>query len=490
MVCGLGNVGFRATLLLRRLDVRVAVVTDGAHEPWLRLAQSRGVELVLGDARDRELLERAGLSSTRALIAATDSDLTNLETALDARRARPTLPVVLRIFDQALGASLEETLGKVQALGASSISGPRLAWAALGERVLGSFELAGSTFLVRAGTGADDEFEIVSRAAYVAQHSAELLGPAATRRKKPMAGFWQSFAAAPRSLRHTLLALGLLTLLSVVVFAAGMQLSAGDALYYVITTVTTTGYGDITPKDHGVWLKLYACSLMLAGSVTMAILFSLVTDWVVGQRVRAALGQAPSELAQHVIVVGMGHVGYRVFDELSRIGVPVLAVDIDADGPFVASLRRGRHVLIGDGRLTETLEAAGVARARAVVAATGDDAVNLAVALGARRLAPGIRSVVRLFDADFAEKVEEGGLAHTALSSSRIAAPVFVASALFEHVESAFVDEQGLVALCSGESRAAGPAGAEAAARKVSVSDEQGRVHEVRIRRYPFAPRE
>ncbi len=484
MVCGLGNVGFRAALLLRRLGVAVSVVTDRAYEPWQRTAHGRGVELLLGDARDRELLERAGLGSTHALIAATDSDLTNLETTLDARRSRPALRVVLRMFDQALGASLEQTLGNARAFGASSISGPRLAWAALGERVLGSFELGGTEFLVRAGEGEGEELEIVSRSAYVAQHAHELMPPAQAR-KKPMAGLAQTWALAPRTLRRTLLALGALTLLSVVVFAAGMGLDVGDALYYVITTVTTTGYGDITPKDHGLVLKLYACTLMLAGSVTMAILFSLVTDWVVGQRVRAALGHVPSELSQHVIVVGLGHVGYRVFDELTRIGVPVLAVDIDDDGPFVASLRRGSHVLVGDGRLSETLEAAGVTRARAVVATTGDDSVNLAVALGARRLAPNIRSVVRLFDADFAEKVEEGGLAHTALSSSRIAAPVFVASALFDGVESAFVDEQGLVVLCAGQASAA-PAGA----RRVTIEDDAGREHEVCIVRRAFVPKE
>jgi Trk K+ transport system NAD-binding subunit len=103
--------------------------------------------------------------------------------------------------------------------------------------------------------------------------------------------------------------------------------------------------------------------------------------------------------------------------------------------------------LIGDGRLTSTLSTAELEHALAVVAATGDDAVNVAVALTAKRLAPGIRTVVRVFDADFAHKLEAGGLVHGAISTSRVAAPTFAAAALFEDVVAAFADRSGLTTL-------------------------------------------
>jgi voltage-gated potassium channel Kch len=476
LICGLSNVGFRVASLLRYLGVAVTVVAPDAPPAWARKLLEHGARLEQGDTRDPELLRRAGIESARALLATADEDLTNLEAALDARRMRRELPIVARIFDRNLGDSLEETLGACRSLGVSAAAGPKLAWAALGEQIEGSFELGETSFVIQQIEG---EIKLTRRSAYVLEHAQSLrLHPGEVERTGPT--LRQVWTNAPRPLRVAVLALLTLTLLSVLVFAAGMRLRVVDALYFVVTTVTTTGYGDITPRDQSIWLKLYACCLMLGGSLTMAILFSFMTDWLVGERVRAALGQNAANLRDHVIVVGLGHVGYRVFGELELMGARVLAVETDAATPFVASLRRSGRIVIGDGRLAETMAAAGAEHARAVVATTGDDAANLSVVLGARKLAPAVRSVVRLFDAEFAEKVESEHLAGAAHSASRLAAPVFAASALCEGVLSAFVDAQGLVALCR-------PAGHEDGAEALSVVDDAGREHRLLVRRWPFA---
>ena len=89
-----------------------------------------------------------------------------------------------------------------------------------------------------------------------------------------------------------------------------------------------------------------------------------------------------------------------------------------------------------------------------MVAATGDDSVNLGIGLAARRMNPKIRTVVRLFDAEFARKVENALGIDAALSSSRIAAPTFVAAALFSDVAKAFIVGDRLVVLTA---RKAGP---------------------------------
>jgi len=146
-------------------------------------------------------------------------------------------------------------------------------------------------------------------------------------------------------------------------------------------------------------------------------------------------------------VVGLGNVGYRTVDELARLGIETTGVDRDPERALLSAGVEPGALVAGDGRLPATLSAAGIERATALVAATGDDAANLGAALTARRLAPGVRTVVRVFDGDFARKVEEGGLANAALSSSRAAAPAFVAAALFEGVLAAYAGESELVAL-------------------------------------------
>src|SRR5512134_2203277 len=102
----MGHVGFRIVELLGRLGERSVVVTLGTHPEWRRVAEASGATLVTGDARDLELLRSAGLMEAKALLAVTDNDPVNLEIALDARRLRPDLPIVVRLFDQNLAEQL------------------------------------------------------------------------------------------------------------------------------------------------------------------------------------------------------------------------------------------------------------------------------------------------------------------------------------------------------------------------------------------------
>ena len=241
-----------------------------------------------------------------------------------------------------------------------------------------------------------------------------------------------------------------LMITSVLVFHFGMGLSFIDAVYFMVTTVTTTGYGDISVRDQAVWLKIYCSVMMLLGSATIATVYSLITDWIVTARVRQLLGQKPVPDDGHVLIAGLGNVGFRVVEELREAGVPVVAIDRNAEGQFVTAVRQDVPLIVGDARLFSVLEQAHVRGARSVLAVTGDDAVNLSICLTAKELNPQVRTVVRLFDAEFARKVEESPLIDMAVGASRIAAPKFVASALFPGVLKAFLDGDALCILVAG----------------------------------------
>jgi Trk K+ transport system NAD-binding subunit len=261
---------------------------------------------------------------------------------------------------------------------------------------------------------------------------------------RALRGIWTNSA---RGLRAVFLMLLALIVVSIFLFQHALDLKFVDAYYYVLTTVTTVGYGDISPRDASSFAKVYATFVMVLGSMTLAVLYAMVTDFVIRERVRAALGGPGPALSKHVVVVGLGNVGYRTVDELARLGIETTAVDRDPERALLNASLEQASLVAGDGRLPATLSSARIEHATALVAATGDDAANLGAALTARRLAPTVRTVVRVFDGDFARKVEEGGLANAALSSSRAAAPAFVAAALFEGVLAAYTDERGLVAL-------------------------------------------
>lgn len=497
IVCGLGDVGYRVVELLHRLGEQVVVVTSEAREDRRRMAEAHGVRILIGDARNEHLLRDAGLASARAVVAATGEDLVNIEVFLDSQRSRPDVPVVVRLFDQDLARQLEGSFGLQRALGMSALAAPSFAAAALGESFLGTFSVLGAPFvigrqrvengplqgfphlgeiterlrlvpLLRERPGEEcaalpapadpvlpqDRLSLLARkedwdrlfgstpaAAAAAAKTAEPLGLRIRRGLSRLRAVWRE---EPTPLRAVVLGLCVLIPLTVAVFHSFARLPLVDSVFHTIANL----HGEIVMSNDGVGsgIKLYEIALMILGSITLATLYSMLTDYLVGSRLRKLLGGQPMPRQGHVIVVGIGSVGFQVIRELTTVGIPVVAVD-EADRPFLADVRTRASVVIGDGRLADTLARAGAATARAVVAATGDDSVNLGIGLGARRLNPGIRTVVRLFDAEFARKIESMLGVDVALGASRIAAPTFAASALFRDVAKAFIVQDRLMVL-------------------------------------------
>jgi Trk K+ transport system NAD-binding subunit len=511
IVCGMGDVGYRVVELLHRLGEEVVVVTSEVRDDRRRMAEAQGVRILIGDARNEQLLKDAGLASAKAVIAATDQDLVNIEVFLDSQRLRPEVPVVVRLFDQDLARQLEGSFGLQRALGMSALSAPSFAAAALGESFLGTFSALDTPFvigrhrvengplqdcpdlgavaerhrlipLIRERPGEDcaalpspeDPVLPQDRLSLLARKKDwdRLFGstPAAPKIAKPPLGlrirrglsrlrtFWRE---EPPPLRAVFLGLCVLIPLTVAIFHLFVHLPLADSIFHTIANL----HGEIVLSNDGVapGIKMYEIVLMILGSITLATLYSMLTDYVVGSRLRKLLGGKPMPRHGHVVVVGIGSVGFQVVRELTAVGIPVVAVDAEGDRPFLADVRTRASVVLGDGRLSETLERAGVATARAVVATSDDDSANLGIGLGARRLNPGIRTVVRLFDSDFARKIESTLGVDAALGASRIAAPTFAASALFRDVVKAFIVQDRLIVLLLRK------AGAEWCGRKPSA---------------------
>ena len=110
-----------------------------------------------------------------------------------------------------------------------------------------------------------------------------------------------------------------------------------------------------------------------------------VRDWMG----RKSMDRLLAAMQDHVIVCGYGRLGQSVGAELARSRVAQVIIDED---PIVAArLEGGPHpILLASAADDGVLEAAGIARARAIVAATGSEAVNVFIALAAREANPTI----------------------------------------------------------------------------------------------------
>jgi Trk K+ transport system NAD-binding subunit len=227
--------------------------------------------------------------------------------------------------------------------------------------------------------------------------------------------------------------LAAITVMASIVFGLAAGTSPMDAMYAVVAGFFGAVSEDVASTPA---LKAFAVVLTLVGAAALALFYGLIADVLLSARVRDLLGPTTADARDHVIIVGLGTIGFRVARALLDRGIQVVAAERRADGRFVESARElGIPVVVGDAADQALLRALRVDRARALVAATDQDAANLAVALHARGLRDDLRIVVRLFDADLADQLGAAFGAFRSRSVSRLAAPAFAAAALSRRVE-------------------------------------------------------
>ena len=136
-----------------------------------------------------------------------------------------------------------------------------------------------------------------------------------------------------------------------------------------------------------------------------------------------------STFNRHLVLIGLGHLGYRVMETLVQNGQQVVVIEHDPKPQLLEGARRlGVPVIQADGRSPEALEGAGTARAQAILLCTQNDVLNLQIAFVAQRLNPNIEVVVRIFDDGFAADVA-AKFGFRALSATGLAAPAFASAA-------------------------------------------------------------
>jgi len=136
-----------------------------------------------------------------------------------------------------------------------------------------------------------------------------------------------------------------------------------------------------------------------------------------------------STFVHHVVLVGLGHLGFRVANHLHSMGQDVVVIDVDPKADLVQSVQDlGIPVIADDGKREAALKAAVIHKAHAIILCTQQDGLNLQVAMKARSLNPNIEVVMRIFDDDFANALNEQ-FGFKAFSTSATASPIFAAAA-------------------------------------------------------------
>lgn len=166
------------------------------------------------------------------------------------------------------------------------------------------------------------------------------------------------------------------------------------ALYAAVRVVTTVGPAHAAPNDSA---YLIGASLaMLAALALTALLMAGLVERVLSDRLVGILGRRVIPRSGHVIVVGIGQVGFRLCAELRQVGVPVVGVERRSTAHGVHLARRaGIPVMTGDGTERELLQRLQLSKAIGLAATGSDDLDNVAVAVAAQGVARHAPIVIR-----------------------------------------------------------------------------------------------
>jgi Trk K+ transport system NAD-binding subunit len=101
-----------------------------------------GVPVIIGNGRNRKVLEEAGVRHARSLILATDDDLVNLDAALTARDLNPSIKLTVRLFDDTLATKFASAF-QIPAISSAQVSAPAFIASATNRKVYHQFQLDG-----------------------------------------------------------------------------------------------------------------------------------------------------------------------------------------------------------------------------------------------------------------------------------------------------------------------------------------------------------
>lgn len=225
-------------------------------------------------------------------------------------------------------------------------------------------------------------------------------------------------------------ALSLLTVFVVAVTAYWWfgSYSLVDAVWMVVITISTVGFGEQTELD--LVTKLITVGVILFGVSASVYTVGGFLQLLLEGEVERVLGfhrmnKEIAKLDNHVIICGCGRLGQDLVLHLEHRGLPFVVVEKSPE--HLEELKFPVLTVIGDALLESTLEEAGVQRARALVAVLSNDADNVFITLTARNLNPKLQILAKCEHESTSNKLLQAG-------ANKIVMPYRIGARKFERM--------------------------------------------------------
>jgi len=455
IVCGDNTLAYRLVTELGALpDTDVVLLSRRGRGGTISLDETESdLELIHVDELDAAAFGRARIDESDAIAFLDQSDIGNLDAALLARELAPGIRIVLRMFDEVLAESVHDLLTDCVVLSATAVAAPAFV-SAVGGQTPTPLRLFGRPMFVtdRGNSRPEDVVcglavtqdvaeprvlpdppgdadVVLTRVVTDAEKTVAPASAADVHRRAQRRAVLATLSLIALRLRPLVAALALIVIAGTFTLAPIEHVSWWKGFYLAMLSTLSGSSPDLSAT---LGLQVLHIVFTILSIAVIPLVTAAVVEIVVSARLALASGGLIGPIDSHVVVVGLGDLGTRVLIALDDLGIAVVAIDRDGHARGVEVARERRiPVIVGDAGRQETLRSASAHTARCVVVLTSSDLVNVQTALLGRKANPGVRSVLRVFDTEFAGRVQRT-FGFTSRSVSALAAPSF-AAAMLDH---------------------------------------------------------
>ncbi len=220
-----------------------------------------------------------------------------------------------------------------------------------------------------------------------------------------------------------------------------------DAIYWAIITISTVGYGDISPITFEG--KLATLFLAMGGLSVIAFNTSIITAALTERmqiiKEEKVVGEA-NRLKEFVVICGFGHMGKVLASEFEKVKQKFIIIEQD-DFMLEDAISKGYLAIRGDATDTSLLDSMGIdSGVTSLIAITDSDAVNLSIVLSAKSINDKLNIIALANNHNSKEKLKIAGANQIVLSNeiTALVASEYVGQPIaFEAIDEILIDQEG-----------------------------------------------